>query len=533
MILKIKKLFLGLYFCAGLTLGTATPAVYFVAPAGSDSNTGTISSPLFTINQALTLVKAGDTIYVRGGTYTYTATQKLAISGTATDSIFIFAYPGETPILTWESWKPATESIRGAARGFYLTGNYYHIKGLDIEHAPDNGMKLEGSYNRIEQCVFHHNGDSGIQVGLKSNAANDGSLVCYNLIINCDSYLNADSATSYENADGFGCKLYPGKGNKFYGCRSWENCDDGWDLYEAQYLIEIDHCWTWHNGDPAVWGFTTFNGDGNGFKLGGNGVAGGHLVKNCIAFNNKETYSRGFHQNNNTAGITLYNCTAWGNTVNFGLNDNVTTTPHILKNNIGCNFYANPNQSGASNARLITGSIDTCNSWDASFGGMITTSDFVTISEDSASAPREADGSLPNNGFARLKSTSKAIDRGLDVGLSFSGSVPDLGAFEYSASVTCVNTTVETIPQQIELLQNFPNPFNPSTTIRYWLMDASVVTIKIYDLLGREVQTLVNAQQGSGEHSATWNALRCESGMYFYQLTINNQSVTKKMLLLK
>jgi pectate disaccharide-lyase len=523
----------GMLLGLAVSFCVASPKTYYVASSGSDSNTGTMSMPFFTVNQALTVATAGDTIYLRGGTYAYTATQKLSISGTATDSIHIFAYPGEKPILTWESWQPTTESVRGAARGFYLTGNYYYIKGLDIEHAPDNGLKLEGSYNRVEQCIFHHNGDSGVQVGLKSNATNDGSLVCYNLIINCDSYLNADPATDYENADGFACKLYPGIGNKFYGCRSWENCDDGWDLYEAQYLIELDSCWTWHNGDPTVWGFTSFNGDGNGFKLGGNGVAGGHLVKNCIAFNNKETYSRGFHQNNNTAGITLYNCTAWGNTVNFGLNDNTTTTAHVLKNNIGCNYYANPNQSGASNAKLIAGSIDTCNSWDASFGGAITTNDFITISEDSAMAPREADGSLPNNGFARLKSTSKAIDRGLNVGLPFSGTLPDLGAFEYSASVTSVNTTAENIPHQVVLVQNYPNPFNPSTEIRFQLPSQGLVTLKIYNILGKEIATLVNETKAAGSYNAVWNAAQCASGVYFYQLTINHQSVTKKMLLLK
>jgi hypothetical protein len=182
--------------------------------------------------------------------------------------------------------------------------------------------------------------------------------------------------------------------------------------------------------NPAIWGFTSFAGDGNGFKLGGNGVAGGHLIQNCVAFNNQQTYSRGFHQNNNTSGITLYNCLTFGNTVGFGLNDAiVTATPHVLKNNIAFDYYPNPLQSGAADVKLAPSSIEDHNSWDPATGVTITTDDFVSLSESDAKADRYADGSLPPN-FARLKTTSDAIDKGIFVGIPFLGAAPDLGAFE-------------------------------------------------------------------------------------------------------
>ncbi len=479
----------------------------------------------------MALVAAGDTIYMRGGTYTYTQTQNLAKSGTATDTIRIYAFPGEQPMLSWATWAPSNGD-RGAARGLYVTGDYYHIKGLDIGYAPDNGMKLEGCHNKIEMCAFHHNGDTGLQVGLKSNAANDGSKVAYNLILNCDAYRNADPGTNYENADGFACKLYPGKGNKFYGCRSWENVDDGWDLYETEYLIELNNCWTWHNGDPTLWGFTSFNGDGNGFKLGGAGIAGGHLVINCVAFNNQEQFSRGFHQNNNGSGITVYNCTAWGNTVNFGFNDAVTVSiPHVLKNNIGFDFFPHPKQSGASNARLLAGTVEARNSWDAETAVTITKADFVSLDENDAKAARQANGSLPKNGFAKLKSTSVAIDKGVDVGLPFIGPAPDLGAYEYDPATRIIFG--QSTAMQYALDQNFPNPFNPSTVITYQLPQNGFVSLKVFDVLGNEIAALVNREEQAGTHSVSFHAANLSSGIYYYRLQSGTVVKTNKMLLLK
>ena len=518
------------FLCSFFLLSGSFAAI-FISPSGADANPGTITSPVFTLNQAISLAKAGDTIYFRSGTYVYTATQNLAKSGTEKDTIHIFAYPGEYPILSWQTWTPSSGD-RGAARGIYLTGSYYYIRGLDIGYAPDNGMKLEGSHDKIEMCSFHHNGDTGLQVGLKSNAANDGSLVAYNLILNCDAYYNVDPGTNYENADGFACKLYPGKGNKFYGCRSWHNCDDGWDLYETEYLIELDHCWTWHNGDPTDWGFTTFNGDGNGFKLGGAGVAGGHLVKNCVAFNNQEQYSRGFHQNNNGSGITVYNCTAWGNTVNYGFNDAVTVTiPHTLKNNIGFDFYPHPQQSGASNARLLAGTISEKNSWDTATGVTVTTDDFISTAEADAIAPREADGSLPNNGFAKLKATSDVINKGVDVGLPFIGSAPDLGAYEYNPLSAISNQ--KSGLQTFQLRQNYPNPFNPSTTISFKLNTDAYTSLKVYDVMGNEIADLIHSFKPAGNHVVTFFASGLSSGIYLYKLSSGTYSETRKMILMK
>ncbi len=82
-------------------------------------------------------------------------------------------------------------------------------------------------------------------------------------------------------------------------------------------------------------------------------------------------------------------------------------------------------------------------------------------------------------------------------------------------------------------MQNFPNPFNASTIIQYNLPSASDVTIEIYDILGRNVETLVQGEQPAGYHQVTWNADDASSGMYFYKIQASEFAETRKMLLLK
>ena len=90
-----------------------------------------------------------------------------------------------------------------------------------------------------------------------------------------------------------------------------------------------------------------------------------------------------------------------------------------------------------------------------------------------------------------------------------------------------------TVPSNFALEQNFPNPFNPATNIRYSISSTSRVSLKVFDVLGRQVQTLVNATQVPGEYSVTFNAQNLSSGVYFYQLSAGSFNQTKKLMLLK
>jgi hypothetical protein len=91
----------------------------------------------------------------------------------------------------------------------------------------------------------------------------------------------------------------------------------------------------------------------------------------------------------------------------------------------------------------------------------------------------------------------------------------------------------EKIPASFSLEQNFPNPFNPSTTIQYSLPFSEKVSLKIFNLLGEEVKTLVDEYREAGKHSVQFNANNLASGIYFYKLQAGNFVETKKMILLR
>lgn len=102
------------------------------------------------------------------------------------------------------------------------------------------------------------------------------------------------------------------------------------------------------------------------------------------------------------------------------------------------------------------------------------------------------------------------------------------GKFSYSNILT-----VELTPKNFELSQNYPNPFNPNTIIGYQLSTVAHVKLIVYDLLGREVATLVNEQKGAGNYSVNFDGRNLTSGIYFYTITFNNHSETKSMMLMK
>jgi hypothetical protein len=94
-------------------------------------------------------------------------------------------------------------------------------------------------------------------------------------------------------------------------------------------------------------------------------------------------------------------------------------------------------------------------------------------------------------------------------------------------------TTTQAPPQQFQLLQNYPNPFNPSTVIDYTIGKASNVTLKVYNLLGQEVATLVNGHQVANTYKVNFNASGLPSGVYIYELRAGSNVASGKMLLMK
>lgn len=109
----------------------------------------------------------------------------------------------------------------------------------------------------------------------------------------------------------------------------------------------------------------------------------------------------------------------------------------------------------------------------------------------------------------------------------------DVELISFADTITDVRNKRNAVPDAFQLFQNYPNPFNPSTTISFSLPSKSFVTLKIFDLLGREVATIVSDEMSAGSYSKQWNAGNMSSGVYLYRLRAVNFTETKKLVLLK
>jgi hypothetical protein len=103
---------------------------------------------------------------------------------------------------------------------------------------------------------------------------------------------------------------------------------------------------------------------------------------------------------------------------------------------------------------------------------------------------------------------------------------------ETSSGTTAV-AGEETIPTEYKLEQNYPNPFNPTTTIQFAIPEAGVYSLKVYNILGEEVASLINGQLNGGIHKVNFDATRYASGMYIYRLNGSKVNISKKMILMK
>ena len=138
-----------------------------------------------------------------------------------------------------------------------------------------------------------------------------------------------------------------------------------------------------------------------------------------------------------------------------------------------------------------------------------------------------------------LTELSPCVEAGTDVGIPYFGSYPDIGAFE--SNFTGVSEAGLNLPGEFRLYQNYPNPFNAATTLSFNLSSAGQVSLKVFDITGREAASLVNGHLSLGPHSMVWDAEGMASGVYFVRLEMvpatesrhHTNSQTRKVLLMK
>ena len=447
---QISRLCMSLGFICLLAIAYTRATTYYVAPTGSNSASGAISQPFATLQKCNDVAVAGDTFYIRGGTYAINGAGASSTSGITlnksgtSDSkrIYYWAYSNEVPVFDFSGFAISSSS---AGAGLTVTGSWLHLKGFEVCNVPEpgspsnNGILVSNAgHNILERLSTHHHGGSGMFIANGTGG---------HLILNCDSHDNYDPNSNKgagQNADGFGCHYQTsGDTTIFRGCRAWWNSDDGFDCINQSVAVRIENCWNSLSGYVPGTMTPAAAGNGNGFKVGGfdmpptkyPAVIPRHVVKNCVAFLCK---AAGFYQNHQLGPSYFYNNTAFNNrSANFNMLGYDLATGAgvgmgIYRNNVAFTGTATSNSTGADAS---------FNSWDIS-GLTVAASDFVSTDTAGMYGPRKADGSLPDVKFMHLAAGSRLIDKGTDVGLPYAGAAPDLGAFEYGAvSVAPSQTT--------------------------------------------------------------------------------------------
>lgn len=501
---------------------TATKTIYIAPDGNDDTGDGTEAKPWFDLQKAVNAATPGTHIICRGGTYLQKVqsdgkfTVRIKTSGTADAPIIIRCYDGEKPVF---DFKNGLTNERVGERGITITGDYWWLFGLHITHAADNGIKLEGSHNRIERCEFSYNLDTGIQLGFGHKfsdtfpgvSSNDGTYCAYNDIIDCDSHHNCDYDANYgSDADGFACKMHNGKGNRFIRCRAWHNSDDSWDLFETDYDVVLAECWAWSAGIASdhLWvkdyiqknSSASFSGNGNGIKLGGNGTGGNskgvHYAFNCIAFGHNQGSSvKGFDCNSHKDGHVLVGCLAFDNSYDYMFESGGSHANTKYYNNV-C-LGKQEIDVGTDDYNALAAAMQK-NGWSNHLVTGVGADDYLSLEEDDAMRPRDIYGGLPRK-FGRLASDSKMIDAGnveldaingvwqqLEADFPFlhrpvTGAARDLGPYERPGE--------DILPTGIRNVNDNPNA-NAYAKTRKYFSNGQIIIVKDgvrYNALGQKM----------------------------------------------
>ena len=445
-------LLMALLFLAPFTsrLAPLSAATYYAAPDGNGN--GAFDSPCSFSAGLKKLSAPGDTLYLFSGQYDLMTTDVNNLVGSASKRIVISGYEPINRSGKYSAILDFRQTEYGS-RGLQIksTCSYVHVKNLTLRYSGKNNLINYGSYNLFENLDIYGSADTGCQMKEGGN----------NIIKNVDSHDNFDyktmsgsTANFGGNADGFADKQFTGAGNHYIGCRAWNNSDDGWDFFQRTSTSNtvIEHCICYRNGCPyydmsqhpralgvdKAWfdskvgtqmtdryGQTITvtlarypcQGNGNGFKMGGQFTDHKILIHHCLAVGN---YERGFDQNNNGGTMWVYNCSAYQNAYNYGFTTAYGT--NTIQNCISLS-----GQNGDSYKSQTVVSIDH-NSWNNGFS--VSASDFQSLDTTQILMYRTSDGSLSENTFMRLKSTSSLIDAGIDVNVGYKGNAPDLGCYE-------------------------------------------------------------------------------------------------------
>jgi len=525
--------------------------IYYVDNNAAQAGNGTFDQPFQSIAKAFTKVQAGDTILIRGNTTPpariYSEELSLgssAASGTVSQPIVVSAYGSEL-----------VKIIPAKSFGIYVRYWVFQNVTFDMDGKSYDLIKLRGDHDTFRHCEITNGQKDGFDINNASNTLIEHCVI-HNFVRN-DQY------------DAHGIILNGGVDNIFRGNTIYDCKGDCIQLYKADQnygtIIEDNDLYT-----------TLGSGSENAIDV--------KAARNLIIRNNK---MHGFHRAEDSDGVALKinkdtdNTLVYGNDIyesNGGIRVTGSDVDTIrIERNVIHDLHVDEGDSskygygmqmdGVNEIQLINNTFANIPGplfWIASRGA-----DVITMENNLFYHTRSFKGSTSDlkdivkidyNGWFDCKETirgahdvsgtnprfidpaqydyhlsqnSPAIDRGdPSFGTDFPGGRIDLGAFEFEAA-TGFHSQPNVIPGQFQILQAFPNPFNPLTTFTFKLRHATHVRLEIYNAVGQKVDTLINAQRWPGSYALPWDAGHLASGLYYAHLQIEGQSAICPVVLLK
>ncbi|SMO50796.1 Por secretion system C-terminal sorting domain-containing protein [Saccharicrinis carchari] len=566
----MKKLLLTLLMSVPMLLSAQDiGGDYYVAVGGDDSGPGTYDRPWGTWQKAFSTAKAGETVYFRGGVWYPQDHSRgntiveihtgdgIGHSGTADNPIRFFNYPGENPVLDCSQVDMTGNRFNGALS--FSDTHYIHLRGLTIRNVqqPESGELASGvgasscSNMTFENLTVHDVGGRGMSYwGVAGHPQVPEIKTDTTRYINCDVYNCIDLLSSVPGNGSDGWKLDNESAGYlyFYGCRSWNCGDDGFDI-SGPGLTIFDNCWSFGHNMPGAL-------DGNGFKFGANRGHGatqdseGHthvgpnvpgvrkIVQNCIAAGNAgfgfyELAYAPYYPNQ----ARFYNNVAYANGIGISIyvnDDYEGVNPSIYKNNIV--YKPVERDAGGRPYKLsVTNTyIASHNNWEFADNNTVgslpwwqpstvtvSDNDFVSLDMSQLSRPRKADGSLPDITFMKPAPGSDLIDAGTDVGLPFYGNAPDIGYAEYRPDNY----------QPLEITDYSPNKTVDIVSVTYYSPEEGSVSLTVVNETGTQFIS-TNHQATIGQNNTVEVDLSgLPAGAYTVRLSDGNSttscSVTK------
>ncbi len=502
----------------------ADAVIYYVSEDGNDSWSGTENEPWRTVQKAAETLVTGDTVYIKEGTYHERVIPQN--SGSPGNYITYAAYPGDSAVIDGDSYP----DVWGYGVFDIHEKRYIKISGLTITNSGYFGIWITGNTDHI---IIENNYIYDCQSSAINAWYRDGIYTITNIIIDGNEITETNMNLDQEGISLGGVDTFEIKNNHIHHVYM-----PGIDMKEGSsngkiYKNRIHNLYTWNlnvgiyvdAAEESGYNIDIFQnivyevGDAIALATENGGSLENIKAYNNICFNNIKgfainSYTEYFEGSHLKKNITVINNTFCDNNIgifiteygeyfqNFTIRNNIISGDDWYLLNIRYLIEENFNIDH----NLFSGNSEV-------YGD-----DYIVVQPRFVN-PSEAD--------FHLLEGSPAIDRGSAVdapGEDFDGNVRpqgrgyDIGAYEF---------------------QNYTNPFNPRTRVKYDLSGSSYVTLIIYDLLGREIQTLVNENQGPGSYQVVWDGevageYREANGIYFYLLKADNEIIeTGKLILIK